>query len=145
MGKESRQHPTGKYPLPATRRLFSSGSEFEREYNYSRAVLVDKHLFISGTTGYDYASSTLASSPKAQVAQLIKNVENVLAQAGGHLGHVVRVRMYLAYAEDYEEIMQGYAEAFEGICPACTTVEAKLFDPEIRIEMDMDAIIDDAQ
>lgn len=130
--------------IPSTRRLFTSGSEFEREYNYSRAVLVGKQLFISGTTGYDYATSTLAPSAKAQVAQLIRNVEKVLAQAGGHLGQIVRVRMYLAYAEDYEEIMRGYAEAFEGICPACTTVEAKLFDPEIRIEMDMDAIIDEA-
>ncbi len=143
MEKDAKQHPMAKHRLPSTRRLFSSGSEFERQYNYSRAVLVGNHLFISGTTGYDYASSTLAPSPREQVAQLIRNVENVLAQAGGHLGQIVRVRMYLAYADDYEEIMHGYAEAFEGICPACTTVEAKLFDPQIRIEMDMDAIIDE--
>lgn len=134
-----------KTRVPSTRKLISSGSEFERQYNYSRAVQVGDHLYISGTTGYDYASGQLPVSAKAQVAQLIKNVERALAQAGGHLGHVIRVRMYLAYAGDYEEIMQAYAEAFAGICPACTTVEAKLFDPEIRIEMDMDAIIDEIE
>lgn len=128
---------------PSTRKLFSSGSKFEQEYNYSRAVLVGRQLFISGTTGYDYATGTLAASAREQVAQLIKNVESVLAQAAGHLGQIVRVRMYLAYADDYEDVMRAYAGAFAGICPACTTVEARLFDPQIRIEMDMDAIIDE--
>lgn len=131
--------------LPSTRKLFSSGSKFEQEYNYSRAVLVGKQLFISGTTGYDYATGTLAASAREQVAQLIKNVESVLAQAGGHLCQIVRVRMYLAYADDYEDVMRAYADAFAGICPACTTVEAGLFDPQIRIEMDMDAIIDESR
>lgn len=129
-------------PTAVPRTRYTSGSEYERQYNYSRAVLVGNHLMISGTTGYDYATSTLAGTAEAQTAQLIKNVENVLAQAGGSLADIVRVRMYLAYTEDYDVIMEVYARAFEGICPACTTVEAKLFDADIRIEMDMDAIID---
>jgi len=129
-------------PTAVPRTRYTSGSEYERQYNYSRAVLVGNHLMISGTTGYDYATSTLAGTAEAQTAQLIKNVENVLAQAGGSLADIVRVRMYLAYTEDYDVIMDVYARAFEGICPACTTVEAKLFDADIRIEMDMDAIID---
>lgn len=129
-------------PTAVPRTRYTSGSEYERQYNYSRAVLVGNHLMISGTTGYDYATSTLADTPEAQTTQLIKNVENVLAQAGGSLADIVRVRMYLAYTEDYDVIMEVYARAFEGICPACTTVEAKLFDADIRIEMDMDAIID---
>lgn len=126
--------------IPRTR--ITSGSEFERIYNYSRAVLVGNHLMISGTTGYDYATSTLADGPVEQTEQLIRNVEAALAQAGGRLADIVRVRMYLAYAEDYDAIMEAYARAFEGICPACTTVEAKLFDPAMRVEMDMDAIVD---
>jgi enamine deaminase RidA (YjgF/YER057c/UK114 family) len=129
-------------PTAVPRTRYTSGSEYERQYNYSRAVLVGNHLMISGTTGYDYTTSTLAGTAEAQTAQLIKNVENVLAQAGGTLADIVRVRMYLAYTEDYDVIMEVYARAFEGICPACTTVEAKLFDADIRIEMDMDAIID---
>lgn len=124
------------------RKRFTSGSEYERQYNYSRAVQVGNHLMISGTTGYDYATSTLVETATAQTEQLIRNVEAVLAQAGGSLSDIVRVRMYLAYTEDYDAIMDVYARAFAGICPACTTVEAKLFDPAIRIEMDMDAIID---
>ena len=133
---------TPEQPSAITRKRFTSGSEYERQYNYSRAVLVGNHLMISGTTGYDYATSTLVETATAQTEQLIRNVEAVLAQAGGSLADIVRVRMYLAYTEDYDAIMDVYARAFEGICPACTTVEAKLFDPAIRIEMDMDAIID---
>ena len=127
---------------PIPRRRILSGSPFEREYNYSRAVLVGNHLMISGTTGYDYATSTLCEGAREQTEQLIRNVEAALAQVGASLAEIVRVRMYLAYAEDYEVIMEVYARAFEGICPACTTVEAKLFDPSIRVEMDMDAIVD---
>ncbi|MBP7337425.1 Rid family hydrolase [Niveispirillum sp.] len=133
---------TPDHPTAPVRKRFTSGSEFERQYNYSRAVQVGNHLMISGTTGYDYATSTLAETAAAQTEQLIRNVEKVLAQAGGTLADIVRVRMYLAYAADYDIIMDVYARAFVGICPACTTVEAKLFDPAIRIEMDMDAIID---
>lgn len=126
--------------IPRTR--ITSGSEFERTYNYSRAVLVGNHLMISGTTGYDYAAGTLAGGAGEQTVQLIANVEAALGQVGATLADIVRVRMYLAYADDYDVIMEAYARAFEGICPACTTVEAKLFDPDIRVEMDMDAIVD---
>ena len=96
---------------------------------------------ISGTTGYDYPNDALATGAKEQTEQLFRNVEAALAQVGGTLADIVRVRMYLAYAEDYDVIMAAYAKAFEGISPACTTVEAKLFDPDIRVEMDMDAIV----
>lgn len=124
------------------RTKISSGSDYEKKYNYSRAILVGNHLMISGTTGYDYPNDVLASGAKEQTEQLFRNVEAALAQVGGTLADIVRVRMYLAYAEDYDVIMDVYAKTFEGISPACTTVEAKLFDPDIRIEMDMDAIVD---
>lgn len=124
------------------RTRISSGSDYEKQYNYSRAILVGNHLMISGTTGYDYPNDILASGAREQTEQLFRNVEAALAQVGGTLADIVRVRMYLAYAEDYDAIMAVYAKAFEGISPACTTVEAKLFDPDIRVEMDMDAIVD---
>ena len=128
---------------PALKRtLISSGSEFERTYNYSRAVAVGNQVMVSGTTGYDYRSGELPAGAAAQAAQLFRNVDAALAQAGGSLADVVRVRIYVAEPSDYEDIMQAYARAFEGVSPACTTVEAKLFDPAIRVEMDMDAIVD---
>lgn len=125
-----------------SRVLISSGSEFERLYSYSRAVVVGSQVFVSGTTGYDYQCGELAEGAAAQVKQLFRNAEKALATAGGALADVVRVRVYVAYPEDYEPVMRAYAEAFKGVNPACTTVEAKLFDPAIRVEMDMDAILD---
>lgn len=126
----------------AARRRISSGSEFERTYSYSRAIVLGNHILVSGTTGYDYATSTLPAGAHDQTVQLFRNVESALAKAGATLKDVVRVRMYISHAEDYETIMQVFARTFAGIDPTCTTVQAGLFDPEIRIEMDMDAAID---
>ena len=125
----------------ATRRHISSGSEFERIYSYSRAIVLGNHIYVSGTTGYDYATSTLPEGAHAQTVQLFRNVESALKQAGATLKNVVRVRMYIAQPEDYETIMQVFARTFAGVEPTCTTVQAGLFDAAIRIEMDMDAVI----
>ncbi|MBN8942250.1 MAG: RidA family protein [Rhizobiales bacterium] len=121
------------------RRIFS-GSEFERTYSYSRAVVVGPHILLSGTTGYDYATSTLAEGAREQTLQLFRNAASAFAQAGATLADVVRVRMYISGAENYETVMAVFAETFRGIDPACTTVEAGLFDPAIIVEMDMDAV-----
>ena len=124
------------------RRLISSGSSFEATYSYSRAVASGPHILLSGTTGYDYATETLAEGPAEQTRQLFRNAEYAFAQAGAKLCDVVRVRMYIARPEDYEPVMAVFAEAFRGVNPACTTVQAGLFDPAIRVEMDMDALLD---
>ncbi|MFC3051830.1 Rid family hydrolase [Kordiimonas pumila] len=119
-----------------------SGSDYEKTYSYSRAVKVGPQVFLSGTTGYDYSTDTLAAGAAAQTAQLMQNANNALVKAGGSLSDVVRVRMYIAEVDDYDAIMDIFAETFKGISPACTTVQAGLFDPEIKIEMDMDAIVE---
>ena len=126
----------------AERRRISSGSRFEAEYSYSRAVVVGPYVMLSGTTGYDYETETLVEGAAEQTRQLIRNAQRAFTQAGASLADVVRVRMYVARPEDYEAVMAVFAEAFRGIDPACTTVQAGLFDPAIRIEMDMDALID---
>lgn len=124
------------------RRLISSGSSFETAYSYSRAVVVGPHVMLSGTTGYDYAAETLANGAGEQTRQLFRNAEQAFAQVGATLANIVRVRIYIAQPEDYEAVMSVFAEVFRGIDPACTTVQAGLFDPEIRVEMDMDALLD---
>jgi enamine deaminase RidA (YjgF/YER057c/UK114 family) len=125
-----------------SRRLISSGSSFESTYSYSRAVALGSHILLSGTTGYDYATETLAEGAAEQTRQLFRNAETAFGQAGATLSDVVRVRMYIARSEDYEPVMSVFAEAFRGVNPACTTLQAGLFDPAIRVEMDMDAVID---
>lgn len=125
----------------ADRVLIFSGSDYEKEYSYCRALKLGSHLYISGTTGYDYLSDTLADGAKAQSEQLINNAETALAKAGGTLKDIVRVRIYIANEDDYEPVMRTYAERFKGISPACTTVQAGLFDPDIKVEMDLDAVL----
>lgn len=127
-----------------SRRLISSGSAFERLYNYSRAVAIGPYVALSGTTGYDYRSGTLPDGAREQAEQLFRNAEAAFVKAGASLADVVRVRIYISDARHYETIMAVYAETFAGIAPACTTVEAGLFDPAIVVEMDMDAVIDAA-
>ncbi|MGX5736395.1 RidA family protein [Bosea thiooxidans] len=124
------------------RRLISSGSSFETAYSYSRAVVVGPHIMLSGTTGYDYVAETLANGAEEQTRQLFRNADQALAQAGATLANIVRVRIYIARSEDYEAVMAVFADVFRGVDPACTTVQAGLFDPEIRVEMDMDALLD---
>jgi enamine deaminase RidA (YjgF/YER057c/UK114 family) len=128
--------------MAAGRRRISSGSEFEKTYSYSRAVVVGPHIMLSGTTGYDYAASTLAPGAQEQTRQLFRNAAAAFDKAGAGLADVVRVRMYIADAADYEAVMGVFAATFRDIDPACTTVQAGLFDPEILVEMDMDAIVD---
>src|ERR1041384_259093 len=74
-----------------TRRLISSGSTFESEIGYSRAVVQGDWVFVSGTTGFDYASMTIASGIEEQTAQCLKNIEAALTAAGARMSDIVRV------------------------------------------------------
>ncbi|PQZ62128.1 hypothetical protein CQ050_22085 [Achromobacter sp. MYb9] len=124
------------------RQAIYSGSEYERTYSYARAVALNGHVRLSGTTGYDYVADVLADGARAQTEQIFRNAQFAFEQAGASLRDVVRVRIYIARPEDYDAVMDVYAEVFRGVDPACTTVQAGLFDPAIRVEIDMDAIVD---
>lgn len=124
------------------RRRISSGSAFEKQYSYSRAVVVGPHVMLSGTTGYDYASGMLPAGAQAQTVQLFRNAAAALAQAGATLSDIVRVRIYISDPTAYDIVMGLFGTTFAGIDPACTTVAAGLFDPALIVEMDMDAIVD---
>lgn len=126
------------------RQAIYSGSEYERTYSYARAVALNGHVRLSGTTGYDYVADVLADGAQAQAEQIFRNAEYALGQAGATLRDVIRVRIYISRAEDYDAVMDVYAAAFRGVDPACTTIQAGLFDPAIRVEIDMDAIVDAA-
>src|SRR5947207_10469051 len=84
-----------------SRRLIGSGSTFEREIGYSRAVVDGDWVFVSGTTGFDYAAMTIADDVVAQTEQCLKNIEAALAQAGASLADVVRVRYILPDGGDF--------------------------------------------
>ena len=122
-----------------TRRLISSGSSFEKEIGYSRAVVDGEWIFVSGTTGFDYATMTLAEGVVAQAEQCIRNIEAALAQAGASLADVVRVTYILPDADEFPRCWPVLRKHFGEVRPAATMFSAKLLDPRIRIEVEVTA------
>jgi enamine deaminase RidA (YjgF/YER057c/UK114 family) len=123
------------------RRLISSGSTFEREIGSSRAVVLGDHIWVSGTTGFDYATMTIADDVAAQTQQCLRNIEAALAQAGATLRDVVRVRYILPDAADFPATWPALRAAFGDVRPAATMLQAGLADPRMRIEIEVDAVI----
>jgi enamine deaminase RidA (YjgF/YER057c/UK114 family) len=122
-----------------TRRLISSGSRFEADIGYSRAVVDGDWIFVSGTTGYDYRSMTIDGDVEAQARQALHNVEAALAEAGASLADVVRVRYLLPVATDFERCWPALREAFGSIRPAATMMQVGLLDPAMKIEIEVTA------
>lgn len=129
---------------PTGRLRISSGSTFEREIGYSRAVRVGDQVFVSGTTGFDYATMTIEDGVEAQTRQSLKNLDAALRQAGASMADVVRVRYLLPRATDFPAAWPALREAFGGIRPAATMQECGLADPLILIEIEVDAIVGSA-
>jgi enamine deaminase RidA (YjgF/YER057c/UK114 family) len=121
------------------RRLIGSGSTFEKDIGYSRAVVDGDWVFVSGTTGFDYATMTLADGVVAQCEQALENIEAALAEAGSSLADVVRVIYVLPDAADFEPCWPVLRKRFGEIRPAATMISAGLLDPRIRIEIQVTA------
>ena len=127
-----------------TRRLISSGSRFEAEIGYSRAVVDGDWIFVSGCTGYDYATMTLADGVVAQCEQAMRNLAAALGQAGASLSDVVRVRYILSRREDFESCWPVLREAFAKARPAATMIQAGLIDEASLIEIEATARLEKA-
>src|SRR5207237_5418530 len=101
--------PTSKSPAgrarggTVNRRLISSGSSFEREIGYSRAVVDGEWIFVSGTTGFDYRAMTISDDVVAQAEQCLRNIQAALAEAGATLGDVVRVVYVVPHGPDFRQ------------------------------------------
>ena len=123
------------------RRLISSGSPFEAETGYSRAVVDGEWIFVAGTTGFDYAQMTIVEDPaeQAQARQAFRNIEKALAEAAAALADVVRVRYYVPDIEDWPAIVPVLGEVFGAICPAATALVCGLVDPRMKIEIEVTA------
>jgi enamine deaminase RidA (YjgF/YER057c/UK114 family) len=121
------------------RQTISSGSSFEERIGYARAVVDGDHVFVSGTTGYDYATMTIADDVVAQCEQVIRNIESALAEAGCTLANVVRVRYLLPDRADFEPCWPVLRAAFGTVRPAATMMVCGLADPAMRIEIEVDA------
>jgi len=123
-----------------TRLLISSGSTFEAEIGYSRAVRQDPWVFVSGTTGFDYARMTIADSVEAQAEQCLKNIEAALEQAEATLADVVRVVYVLPDSADFPRCWPALRKAFADVRPAAMMISAGLADPRMKIEIEVTAL-----
>ncbi len=121
-----------------TNRIYS-GSTFERDIGYARAVVSGEWVFVSGTTGFDYETMGIAEDVVAQCRQALRNIDHALMQAGAALRDVVRVRYVLAAREDFAPCWPVLREALGGASPAATMIVAGLIDPRIRIEIEVTA------
>ncbi len=122
------------------RRLISSGSTFEQEIGYSRAVVAGDWVFVSGTTGFNYATMTIEDDVAAQAEQTIRNIEHALSEAGATLADVVRVHYILPRAADFPQCWPVLRRAFGDVRPAATMIEAGLADPRMKIEIEVTAL-----
>ena len=121
------------------RQLISSGSSFEEAIGYSRAVVDGDWIFVSGTTGFDYDTMTIADGVEAQTEQCLANISKVLAQAGSSLRDVVRVTYLVPVASEFEAAWPVLRKHFGQVRPAATMLSAGLLDPRMRIEIEVTA------
>jgi enamine deaminase RidA (YjgF/YER057c/UK114 family) len=122
-----------------TRQLISSGSIFETQIGYSRAVVDGDWVFVSGTTGFDYSTMSISDGVLEQTEQCLKNIEAALRQAGSSLNDVVRVLYVLPDATQFRECWPVLRNYFGEIRPAATMISAGLADPRMRIEIEVTA------
>lgn len=122
-----------------TRRLISSGSTFESEIGYSRAVAEGDWIFVSGTTGFDYRTMTISEDVAEQAEQSLRNIVAALHQADADLKDVVRVRYILPDAGDFAACWPVLRRYFREIRPAATMMEAGLSDRRMKIEIEVTA------
>ncbi len=122
------------------RQLISSGSIFEEQIGYSRAVAQGPFVFVSGTTGFDYETMTIEDDVAAQAEQCLKNIDHALNRAGSSLADVVRVTYVLPNGEDFETCWPVLNKYFGSVRPAAMMISAKLLDPRMKIEIEVTAM-----
>jgi enamine deaminase RidA (YjgF/YER057c/UK114 family) len=125
---------------PMTRRLISSGSVFENQIGYSRAVVAGDWVMVSGTTGFDYATMTISADVVEQTEQCLKNIESALREADSSLKDVVRVTYVLPNGGDFEQCWPVLRKYFGDVRPAAMMISAGLADPRMKIEIEVTAL-----
>jgi enamine deaminase RidA (YjgF/YER057c/UK114 family) len=121
------------------RRLISSGSTFEQEIGYSRAVVDREWIFVSGTTGFDYAAMTISDDIVEQTEQCFRNIRQALAEAGASLEDIVRVTYILPDGSQFKQCWPVLRKYLGSIRPAATMISAGLADARMRIEIEVTA------
>ena len=126
--------------LHMSRQRISSGSTFETQMAYSRAVVAGDWVFVSGTTGFDHATMTISSDIAEQAEQCFKNIQAALSQAGSGLRDVVRVTYVLPDVSSFEHCWPVLQKYFGDVRPAAMMLSAGLIDTRMKIEIEVTAL-----
>ena len=121
------------------RKLISSGSTFEADIGYSRAVVDGDWIFVSGTTGFDYSTMTISEDIVTQTDQCCRNISAALAEANASMADVVRVLYIVPDATQFERTWPVLKRYFGEVRPAATMIAAGVADPRIKIEIQVTA------
>jgi len=121
------------------RRFLSSGSPFEQEVGYSRAVIDGDWLFVAGTTGFDYASGSIADDPAEQAEQIFKTLRAILVEAGFNFEDIVRVNIICVDADSWRAVVPVLGRHLPAARPAATAILAGLIDPRMKVEIEITA------
>ena len=122
------------------RERISSGSTFEAQIGYSRAVVAGDWIFVSGTTGFDYATMSISDDLLEQTEQCLKNIDSALRQANSSLNDVVRVTYVLPNGSEFEQCWPVLRKYFGDVRPAAMMISAGLADPRMKIEIEVTAL-----
>lgn len=128
------------------RQNISSGSSYEAKVGYSRAVRAGDQVFVAGTTALQDGQVVGKDDPAAQTRRILEIIRQALEEAGASLDDVVRYRTYVTNVEDWEAIAGELVKVFGDVRPANTLVEVnKLIDPDMRVEIEVDAVLSPAR
>lgn len=127
------------------RQRVSTGTEWEPRVGYSRALRVGDRILVSGTTATDEDGDPVApGDPEAQTRRALEIVVDAIEEAGGRREDVVRTRMYVTDADDWESVGDVHGEFFGDLRPASTMVEvSSLIGPEYVVEIEAEAVVEE--
>jgi enamine deaminase RidA (YjgF/YER057c/UK114 family) len=119
------------------RSRISSGSTFEDDIGYARAVVDGDWIFVSGTTGFDYQARSISDDVVEQAEQCVANIKTAMEKAGFSLSDAVRVRYIFPNPADFEPCWPVLRKHFGAARPAATMISAGLADARMRIEIEL--------
>jgi enamine deaminase RidA (YjgF/YER057c/UK114 family) len=123
------------------RRLISSAQPLEERYGYSRAVVADGHVSVSGTVANMPDGSDPPPDPYGQARRALEIIVDALEEAGARPADVVRTRVFVGTPDHMPEVMRAHGEVFGEARPATTGLVVQLLDPRWLVEIEADAIL----
>jgi enamine deaminase RidA (YjgF/YER057c/UK114 family) len=125
------------------RRRIASGSPYERIVGFSRAVRVGSHVYVAGTAPIMPEGTEPPPDAYGQTRRCLEIILAALEEAGARAEDVVRTRIYLTRAEDWEEAGRAHGEVFAEVRPTNAVIVVRGFvDPRWLVELEADAVVD---